>query len=62
MKQTPTKIRDLSPFANALHLHPTVEAVVEYVTKLQDSGKQITTIKAVHTEVNASVAWKQLYV
>ena len=57
MKQTPTKIQDLSTFANALHLHPTVEAVVEYnVTKLRDSGKQIATIKAVHTGVNASKA------
>ena len=44
MKQTPTQVQDLSPFANALHLHPTVQAVVEHnVAKLQDSGKPIAT-------------------
>ena len=57
MKQTPTQVQDLSPFANALHLHPTVQAVVEHnVAKLQDSGKPIATIKAVHTGANASKA------
>ena len=30
MEQTPTKLHDTSEFANALHLHPTVEAVVEH--------------------------------
>ena len=57
MKQTPTQVQDLSPFTNALHLHPTVQPVVERnVTKLQDSGKPIATIKAVHTGANASKA------
>ena len=57
MKQTPTQVQDLSPFANALHLYPTVEAVVEHnVAKLRDSGKPVATIKAVHTGVNASKA------
>ena len=42
MTQTPTSVADLSPFANALHLHPTVEAVVEHnVAKLQASGQPI---------------------
>ena len=34
----PTEVQDLSPFANALHLYPTKEAVVEHnVAKLHDS-------------------------
>ncbi len=57
MKQTPTNVQDLTPFANALHLYPTVEAVVEYnITKLKDSGQPIATIKAVHTGANAAKA------
>ena len=57
MRQTPTQVRDLSPFVSALHLHPTVEAVVEHnVTKLHNSAEQIATIKAVHTGANASKA------
>lgn len=57
MNQTPTQVQDLFPFANALQLHPTVEAVVEHnVTKLQESGKPIANIKAVHTGANASKA------
>ena len=57
MNQTPTQVRDLSPFANALRLHPTVQAVVEHnVAKLRDSGQPIATIKAVHTGANASKA------
>ena len=57
MTQTPTQVQDLSPFANALHLHPTVEAVIEHnVAKLKDSGYPIATIKAVHTGPNASKA------
>lgn len=50
MQQTPTKVQDLTLFANALHLYPTVEAVVE----LKDSGQPLATIKAVHTGANAS--------
>lgn len=57
MKQTPTQVQDHALFANALRLHPTVEAVVEHnVAKVHDSGKRIATIKAVHTGVNASKA------
>jgi ATP-dependent DNA helicase PIF1 len=57
MKQTPTKVLDLTPFASALHLYPTVEAVVEHnVTKLKDSGQPIAPIKAVHTGANAAKA------
>ena len=54
MTQTPTQVHDLTPFANALRLHPTVEAVVEHnVAKLQESGKPIATIKTAHTGANA---------
>ena len=57
MTQTPTRVRDLSPFADALHLHPTTEAVVEHnVSQLRASGKPIATIKAVHTGTNAYVS------
>ena len=57
MTQTPTSVADLSPFASALRLHPTVEAVVEHnVAKLQASGQPIATIKAVHTGANAAKA------
>ena len=55
MKQTPTKAQDISSFANALHLYPTVEAVVEYnVAKLHDLQQPIATIKAVHTGADAA--------
>ena len=54
MRRTPTEVQDLSLFANALHLYPTKEAVVEHnVAKLQDSNQPIATIKAVHTGSNA---------
>ena len=57
MKQTAAQIPDLAPFTSALHLHPTVEAVVEHnVTKLHANGQPIATIKAVHTGPNASKA------
>ena len=57
MTQTPTHVQDLSPFATALRLIPTVEAVVEHnVAQLHASGQPITTIKAVHTGANASKA------
>ena len=37
---TPTKAQDVSPFASALHLIPTVEAVVEHnMAQLQSSGQ-----------------------
>jgi len=54
MKHTAAKVQDLTPFVNALHLHPTVEAVVEHnIAKLQSSGQPIATIKAIHTGPNA---------
>ena len=57
MKQTPAQVSDLSPFTNALHLHPTIEAVVEYnVARLRASGHPIATIKAVHAGPNSSKA------
>ena len=50
MIQTPTRVQDLTPFTTALHLIPTVEAVVEHnVAQLHASGQPIATIKAVHT-------------
>ena len=57
MTRTPAKVQDVSPFSSALHLIPTVEAVVEYnITQLQASGQPIATIKAVHTGPNAAKA------
>ena len=48
-------MQDITPFASALRLYPTVEAVVEHnVTKLKDSSQLIVTIKAVHTGANAA--------
>ena len=52
MTQTPITVADLSLFANALRLHPTVEAVVEHNL----AGQPIATIKAVHTGTNAAKA------
>ena len=46
---------DSAAFDDALHLHPTVQAVAEYnVAKLRNTGEPIATIKAVHTGPNAS--------
>ena len=46
---------DSAAFEDALHLHPTVQAVVECnVAKLCNTGEPIATIKAVHTGPNAS--------
>ena len=57
MKQTPTKVQDITSFGNALHLYPTVEAVVEYnVAKLRNVQQPIATIKAVHTGANTAKA------
>ena len=48
-------VQDHTPFASALHLLPTIEAVIEYnVTQLHANGQPIATIKAVHTGANAS--------
>lgn len=55
MTRTPAHITDTSMFHNALHLFPTVEAVVEHnVTKLHACGQPVATIKAVHSGANAS--------
>ena len=57
MKQTAAQMQDLVPFTTALHLHPTVEAVVEHnVTKPHANGQPIATIKAVHTGPTAAKA------
>ena len=54
MKQTPSQIEDVSSFQSALHLFPTVEAVVEYnLDKLRSINKPIAIIKAVHSGPNA---------
>ena len=48
---------DSAAFGDALHLHPTVQAVAEYnVAKLRSAGEPTATIKAVHTGPNASKA------
>ena len=48
---------DSAAFGDALHLHPTVQAVAEYnVAKLHNAGEPISTIKTVHTGPNASKA------
>ena len=56
MERTPAKVQDMTPFQNALHLHPTKEAVAEYVSKLHACGQPVATIRAVHTGPNASKA------
>ena len=57
MKRTPTEVSDLAPFTNALHLHPTIEAVVEHnITRLRASGHPVAIIKAIHSGTNASKA------
>ena len=57
MMRTPAKLHDLTPFREALYLHPTVEAVVEHnVSRLRADNQHIATIKAVHTGPNASKA------
>ena len=53
MTQTPAQVNDLTPFHSALHLHPTIEAVVEHnVAKLRTSGQPVATVKAVHSGPN----------
>ena len=57
MKQTLSKVDDMSLFLSAVHLFPTVESVVEYnITQLRAINKPIALIKAVHTGNNASKA------
>ena len=67
MSRTPAHITDISDFTNALHLFPTVEAVVEHnVMRLHACGQPVATIKAVHSGVNAPlmmlVDWSQWFV
>lgn len=51
---TSYRVSNASSFDNALHLFPTVEAVVEYnINKLHACGQPVATIKAVHTGTNA---------
>ena len=48
---------DSAAFDDALHLHPTVQAVAKYdIAKLRNTGEPTATIKAVHTGPNASKA------
>ena len=55
MTTTPAHNSNISSFDTALHLFPTVEAVVEHnVTKLHACGQPVATIKAVHSGPNAS--------
>ena len=55
MTRTPAQVSDISAFDTALHLFPTVEAVVEHnVSKLHACGQPVATIKAVHSGPNAS--------
>ena len=57
MKHTRSQLADDTQFTSALHLRPTVEAVVEHnVANLHASGQPIATINAVHTGPNASKA------
>ena len=57
MRQTLTQILNQPAFDSALHLLPTIEAVVEYnITQLHASMQNIATIKAVHTGANAAKA------
>ena len=57
MTRTPAHIFNASNFDDALHLFPTVEAVVEHnINKLHGCGQPVATIKAVHTGANASKA------
>ena len=56
MKQTPTQVEDLMPFTDALHLHLTIEAVVEHnVSRLRTSRHPVA-IKAVHSGPNTAKA------
>ena len=57
MTRTPVQVPDVSSFSNAVHLFPTVEAVVEHnINKLHACGQPVATIKAVHTGPNVSKA------
>ena len=57
MIRTPAQASDESSFGDAVHLFPTIEAVVEHnVNKLHACGHPVATIKAVHAGRNASKA------
>lgn len=69
MKQTPTNVRDLARFTNALHLYPTVEAVVEHniansktlVDLLPPSEQFILEPMLLRLHLMMLAAWKLLY-
>ena len=57
MTRTPAQVSDMSSFDNAVHLFPTIEAVVQHnINKLHAYGQPVATIRAVHTGPNASKA------
>ena len=57
MTRTPAQVSDASTYDNAIHLFPTIEAVVGHnINKLHACGQPVATIKAVHTGPNASKA------
>lgn len=57
MTRTAARVPDADTFKHALHLYPTVEAVVEHnLTKLYSSGQPVAHIKAVHSGPNAAKA------
>ena len=57
MHRTPAQVHNTEEFGGALHLYPTVEAVVEHnLAKLHRNRKPIANIEAVHRGPNASKA------
>ena len=57
MRRTPAQAHNTEEFSAALHLYPTVEAVVEHnIAKLRSNGQPIANIEAVHRGPNASKA------
>ena len=57
MTHTTARVADSISFKNALHLHPTVEAVVEHnLNCLHNSGQPVAEMKAVHSGPNAAKA------
>ena len=66
MKQTPTNVADLTPFADALHLYPTVEAVMDHnigktlVSLLPPSRLSTLELMQPRPHLMMLVAWKLL--
>ena len=57
MKQASPEVSDLVLFTNALHLHTTIEAIVEHnIARLRASGHPVATIMVVHAGPDASKA------